>query len=54
MAEAATLNLTCSWGWPRPTIKPHSEEKVGATLGYGSSQIFGVPFSISAKAALSF
>jgi len=49
--KLATSDLACSWGWPRPSIKTATKEKVGVALG--SSKIFGVPFDISATAALS-
>ena len=41
--KLATSNLAYRWGLLRPTIKPHSEEKVSVALGLVSSQIFWVP-----------
>jgi len=31
--KLATSKLASSWSLPRPTIKPHPEEKVGVALG---------------------
>ena len=41
--KLVTSNLVYSLGLPSPIMKSHLEEKVRVALGYGSSQIFGVP-----------
>jgi len=40
--KLATSNLVHNLGLPRPT-KKHTQGKVGVDLGWGSSQIFGIP-----------
>jgi len=53
MAAAETSNLVHSLGLPRPTIKPHPEEKWAWPWAREAPIYFGVPFNISATAALS-
>ena len=53
MAGVATSNLACSWGFPRPMIKSHADERVGMALGWGAPQNLGVPFNIFTMAETS-
>jgi len=45
---AATSNLACSWGLPRPIIISHPEEIWGWPWARGAPQNFGFPYNISA------
>jgi len=48
MAKASDFNFGIQLGFAHHKIAPR--RKVSITLGYGSSQIFGVQFNISSKA----
>jgi len=53
----ATSNLARSWRLPRPILKSHAEERVGASIAPSwameAPKYLGFPFNISATAALS-
>jgi len=51
--KLATSNLACSWDLPRPTIKPHPEEKWAWPRAREAPKYLGFPFNISATAVLS-
>jgi len=51
--KLATSNLACSWGTPRPTIKPQPEEKWTWPWAREAPKYLGFPFNISATASLS-
>jgi len=49
----ATSNFACSWGLPRPIIKPHPEEKSGRGPGLGNLPKIWRFFNICATAEVS-
>jgi len=41
------------WGFPRPLVKSHAEERVSVALGWGAPQNLAFPFNIYTMAEAS-